>query len=248
MRLFVTMLAVVFLAAIVRANGLATANGIETVNSLAIRVVEEAGEGGLTVPEDYLHYWKFDGDVTDEAGTQNWTINGSPSLYEDGGPDGRGHIDMNHNYLSCGLTSAGSTWSFGCWMRYDGAYSAGHNLTLGKQGGDYAFSIYNIGAGVIQANIDGYYLPRSGDMGWENSPYTWMHFVVVSSGSGTLALYKNGSYNCQLGNFGTLDYNRFSHYGGHVKAQCDFAHAILYNSVLSTDDIEQLYEATGGDQ
>jgi len=204
------------------------------------------------VPNDYLAYWKFNGNMDDETGDYPGTCPGAscPTLTTDknGNPDSAYDFDGTNDYINVGnlLASGSSELSITAWVLHE---DTGDDRIICKSTGtavaDHVFSLGLTGT-TVRARID-----TGVTANYDASPYTvgqWEHVGLTYDGS-NLDIYINGAVAAShpksgdiiasnqetiIGNVNTADSRYFN---GKID------NVMIYDRALTSQEIQQIYEA-----
>jgi hypothetical protein len=233
---------------------------------------EPANPPSITIPSDYVSYWKFDGDATDEAGRNDGSIFGSPQYVN--GHDGNGQA-LDFSGGGDGVNASRGVWvdnlpaiTVSAWVypRSEGENSRANILSKSSTGwiNDWNFGISASGTntlcGLVGTTSGTNYLQRCAV---DNSVTLnqWQHVTFVWNGTLdthlALEIYINGletSYNAALDSDGGGskgdDSLRDIVIGNKMNSGKTWDgfidEVILYNRSLSFAEVQQIYFAQSG--
>lgn len=219
-------------------------------------ILAEAEAKGL------VGHWKFDGDLSDSAGTVAPTIVGGPVTGTDNGVDGGAVSFGADDVLVFSVEGLGNRvdWTVACWTENvgdnDGMYLCTGNPTGSQQGWESLFMrYYNSAAEAMTGNIDwpeaigpgGWFAEHS--VGWDVWHHTavtyngithdWVYYidgVVASSGNAEFPGWLNGQFTLG-GSYGDGTM-RFPYIG-------DVDDLRLYDLVLTDLEVARLHNPEG---
>ena len=188
--------------------------------------------------ENFVSYWKLDGDAIDSVGSNDGTVNGA--TFVDGFYNQCASFDGTDDYISTpyGADFGTGDFSFSCWI----------NLQDDSNNYESFASTYDGSVGLIfglyTTDIRAY---ASGDeiSSSEFSFNEWHHYAAIRD-DGELKLYMNGvqvgstSSTSDVNSSENLEFGRRPTNNQHAKGEIDDVR--IYDRALTPLEVQQLYE------
>jgi hypothetical protein len=201
---------------------------------------------GASYPTDGLLYrWQFQSDGTDSEGALNLTAAGTGSSYGAGKVGNA--VTLNATaYFTATMSYTFSAISISVWFKSPSYTSA---EAICRRNTDFMF----------QTELEGgkLFFQGNGSSGWKSvyttsnvADNTW-HHGVITWGSGTQKIYLDNDNEATTSSAGNISNGSTAFYvgqiaGGTQKWAGSLDQMYIYNKVLSTDEIAQLYNGGAG--
>jgi Concanavalin A-like lectin/glucanases superfamily/Bacterial Ig-like domain (group 3) len=193
-----------------------------------------------------VSWWRFEGDVNDQLGTNNGTNNGATATYA--GKFGEGYeFDgvgdyVQHDKISFARTDS---WTWSGWL--DNKFSDGSVFFAGDLSNlDFLVLRYSADHRFGIRNSTGIYILLDSSTSEFTYQTGWQHVVFVANGLDSLSVYGNGSLIGTASGGTGMEFESMGQ--AYVSTLYNFNGSIdevmIFNRSLSSDEILSIYNAT----